>query len=101
MFMADYMETLTIALICLVLFAAQLLLCFKTERLTVKLIPGIVLLVSLGVSLILTLTASGWDSLVYIVFVLLSGIFLIPCAAGWIIWFVCCYFNKRKNDVQQ
>lgn len=91
------MEVFTITIICLLLLATQLLLCFKVKKLVVKLIPAVLLLIALAVFMILLLIASGWDSLGYVVFVILSGIFMIPCAAGWVIWAICYFVKKRKN----
>ena len=92
------METMIIAIICLILFAVQLLLCFKVKKLALKLIPAVLLLVALALFTVLTMTATGWDSLAYIVFAILSAIFLIPCAAGWVVWAVCYFIQKRKRS---
>lgn len=62
------METLIITIICLILFAVQLLLCFKVKKLALKLIPAVLLLIALALFTVLTMTATGWDSPAYIVF---------------------------------
>ena len=67
------MDTLTVVLICIAIFIIQMLLCFKAKKLLVKLIPAVLLAASFVIFLLLTVTASGWDSLAYIVFVMLSG----------------------------
>ena len=90
------METLVIIIMCLILFVVQLLLCFKVKNPVLKLLPVVLVLMALAVFIILSLTASGWDSLGYVAFVLLFGISLIPCIAAWTIWAVSFLIKKRK-----
>lgn len=92
------MEMLSIMMICVVIFIIQLLLCFKVKKLVIKLIPVVLLLIAFIVFMILLLTASGWDALGYIVFVMLSVIFLIPCAIGWVIWAIWHYLKKKNAN---
>ncbi|MCQ2554266.1 MAG: hypothetical protein MJ171_01265 [Clostridia bacterium] len=92
------MDTLTVVIICIAVFIIQMLLCFLGKKLFIKLIPALLFAASFVIFLILTVTASGWDSLAYIVFVMLSAIFLIPCAIAWAIWLIKIYIDKRNKE---
>lgn len=89
------METLNMIIACLIILMIQLLFCFKANKLWIKLVPAIVIAIALAVSFILMLTATGWDSLMYIVFVMLFGALLLSCIAGFAIWAIYSYLKKN------
>ena len=91
------MEMLAVRIICLVLLIIQLFLCFKAKKLVVKFIPVAILLIVAAVFVLLMLTASEWRALGYAIYAIFSGIFLIPCAIGWIIWLISCFLKSKKS----
>lgn len=92
------MGTLIISAVALAFYAVQLVLCVKVKNLLIRLIPVGVLAIALAVFMGLLLNATGWDSLAYIVFVYLSGLLLIACAAGWGTWAVYRFAAKKTAE---
>jgi len=91
------METITIIIICLIALIIQLLFCFLVKKLILKFIPTVLFLAAFIISLILVLTATGWDSLMYIVFVFISVGALAASAVGWVIWLIFCIIRKKEG----
>ena len=69
-----------------VLLPTQLLLCFKVKNMAVRLLPAILLLITTIVLVVLTVAATGWDRLAYIIFVCFAMFLLFICGIGWGMW---------------
>ncbi|MBE6633987.1 MAG: hypothetical protein E7620_06565 [Ruminococcaceae bacterium] len=68
----------------LVLFPLQLVLCFYSRRVWVKLLPIAAVLAASAVLMGCLIASEGWDLLLYLVLLLLCGILLLTCCVGWI-----------------
>lgn len=88
----DATTVFAFAMVVLVLIL-QLLLCFKTKYLLIKLIPVILLIISTVVFCVLSACIGGWDSFGYLFFALLSFGLLFVCGFVWIIWAI----GRKRN----
>ena len=64
----------------------QLLVCFKTKKIFIKLLPIALLIVSTIVFSICSASINGWDGLGYLFFAFLSFGLIIVCGVAWGIW---------------
>ncbi len=71
----------------------QLLLCFKIEKLFIKLIPIALFTISTIVFSVCSASINGWDGLGYLFFALLSFGLILVCGIGWAIWAM----TKKRN----
>lgn len=106
MFMRDWMWVGDISLSELVLFISvvvilpiQLLLCFKVKPLFVRLLPAILLCVLALASILMSLTATGWDTLGYIFFAIYAAIMILMCGIGWGVWAIVNIIKKKTKRV--
>ena len=70
----------------LLILPCQLLLCFKAKKVLVRLIPSFIFIFSSALFIILSRTAMDWSALFYIICAVYSGILLLMCVVGWIIF---------------
>ena len=74
-------------IICLVVvFAIQLVLCFKVKFLIIKLLPILALFVATIAFIIIMLVTTGWDAIGYLLLALITGIGVLVCGFAWFIW---------------
>ena len=64
----------------------QFLLCFKVKKISMKLLPMALLIVSTIVFSICSASVNGWDGLGYLFFALLSFGLLFVCGIVWGVW---------------
>ena len=64
----------------------QLLLCFKVQKIFIKLLPIALLIVSTVVFSVCSASINGWDGLGYLFFALLSFGLILVCGVGWGVW---------------
>lgn len=85
------------------LFAVQLLLCFKAKRTVVRMLPLSLILICMGFILLLCTgvfgTGSGFLGNVHLIAAIILGIVAgiagAGVAAAWVVYWVC---QKRKSD---
>ena len=82
----DMNASFLIYMIAVVVWIAQILLCFLAKNRAVRLIPVILCGIAAAACLIMAPMASGWDGLGWIVFAAYAGFLLSVCALGWGIW---------------
>ena len=70
----------------IVTLVLQILLCFKVEKVLMKLLPIALLVISTIVFSICSAIINGWDGLGYLFFALLSFGLILVCGIGWGIW---------------
>lgn len=89
--------TVLVIMISAVLFLSiQLLLCFRIKCLIIRLLPLIILFVTAAVFILITLPATGWTGLYYILFAIYAAIALFMCGLGWAVWFIVSRLHKMK-----
>lgn len=71
----------------------QLLVCFKTKKIFIKLLPIALLIVSTIVFSICSASINGWDGLGYLFFALLSFGLILVCGLGWSVWAI----TRKRN----
>lgn len=71
----------------------QLLVCFKTKKIFIKLLPIALLMVSTIVFSICSASINGWDGLGYLFFALLSFGLILVCGLGWSVWAI----TRKRN----
>lgn len=64
----------------------QLLLCYKTKKKLIQLLPMILLAISTVVFCVLSACIGGWDAFGYLFFAILSFGLLFVCGVVWVIW---------------
>ena len=84
----------TVLLAVAVIFPGQLILCFQARRLVFRLLPTAVLFLSCIAGMILGLSISGWDGVVFIFIALYVGFCLIMDGLAWGIWAMIRYNRK-------
>jgi|GEM_PF-6129442 len=80
----------------ILIIAIQLILCFKVQKLPVKLLPAILSAAAAIVFCIMAFTVRDWSALVYIVFAFFAGVMLISSGIAWGIWAI-----LKKKRMQQ
>ena len=71
----------------------QLLLCSKTKKRFVKLIPITLLVISTIVFSVCGATINGWDGMGYLFFALLSFGLIFVCGISWGVWAI----TRKRN----
>ena len=89
-------DNLLLIICLLVVFAIQLVLCFKVKFLIIKLLPVLALFIATIVFIVLMKLVSGWDALGYLLLALVTGIGVLVCGFAWFIWGVI-KLIKRKG----
>ncbi len=84
------LAVLTLIISVVFVLPAQLLLCFKAKRLTVRLLPVIILSGLIIAFIVMNFAAIGWDRLLYIFFTVYTAFMLFMCCIGWGIWAIAC-----------
>lgn len=79
---------------CIFLFVVQLLLCFLSRRVFVRLIPTILAILCAGISFAMVFLSSGWDAIGYLLVAIVSCFPLATCILAWIIFFVVWVIKK-------
>lgn len=96
-YLGDTNLTVLMIIVSAVLFLpVQLLLCFRAKRRTLRLLPIIILFITAAVFILMTLPATGWTGLYYILFAIYAAMALFMCGLGWAIWFMASRLHKRK-----
>ena len=80
----------------LITIPLQLFLCFKVKKLSLRLLPIIILLILILSFFCMSQFAEGWDGLGYIILAMLAGILLVACIISWGIWLVAKFVKKIK-----
>ena len=93
-FIEEYKQQIFYILIGVALFIVQLIFCFKANRAFFKLFPTLLSLLAGIVFLICTFTAEGWNAVGFLILALYSGIALLVCGAGWIVFGVTRIFKR-------
>lgn len=84
-FELDY-TTLVVFISVIVTLPLQILLCFKSKRTWVKVLPAMLLVLSTIVFSICSVRIGGWDAFGYLFFAFLSIGLIFVCGIGWAIW---------------
>ena len=85
---------IAVILSAIIVFVLQLILCFKSRKILIKLLPVIILSISSIAFIICSIAINGWDGLGYLFFGFLSLGLLIICGICWIIWAI----SKNKSS---
>ena len=92
--------TLFVTAAVLVVFPVQLLLCFKSKKLRVKLLPSIFLIVAVIFFFAMMFVAQDWDAVGYAILGALSGALLVISGIAWAVWAIVIGVRKRKGGVK-
>lgn len=84
------LAVLTLIISVVFVLPAQLLLCFKAKRLTVRLLPVIILSGLIIDFIVMNFAAIGRDRLLYIFCTVYTAFMLFMCCIGWGIWAIAC-----------
>ena len=84
--------TIIVLVSAIITLLLQLILCFKCEKILLKLIPFLLLVISTVVFSIIFANIRGWDGIGYLFFAYLSFALIFVCGIGWGIWAI---FRKR------
>ena len=68
------------------LLPCQLLLCFRSRSLSLRLAPAALAALAGSGFFLLFLLETGWDRLPWMIFAFYSGFLLLVCGLGWLIW---------------
>ena len=93
-FFQEYSQELLLIAIGVGIFIVQLLFCLKAERAFFKLLPVLLCLLVGIVFLICTFAVEGWNAVGFLILALYSGIALLVCGAGWIVFGVTRIFKR-------
>ncbi len=86
---------LFIALFIVATFSVQLLLCFKVKKVIIRLLPIILLSVSIAAFLTVANLITGWDAVACAIFAMLSGYLLLACCAGWAVFGIVGFVRRQ------
>jgi len=86
------------AIVAVTILAVQLVLCFKTRKLWVRLLPACLCVVAAAASFALTFINEGWGSVAYMLLMIFCVCLLLVCGIGWGIWAIAriCYPQKES-----
>ena len=87
--------TLFIVLFVVAAFLVQLLLCFKVKKTIIRLLPVILLSVSIAAFWTLASLITGWDAVACAIFAMLSGYLLLACCAGWAVFGIVGFVRRQ------
>ena len=88
----DYTTVVVLISVIVTLFL-QILLCFKSKKMWVKILPAMLLVLSAIVFFICSVRIGGWDAFGYLFFAFLSIGLIFVCGIGWVIWAIV----RKKN----
>jgi hypothetical protein len=77
-----------VLVLCIFLLSIQLLLCFKTKRLAVRLIPVFLCLISTLALTIMAIFSDGWDAFAYMFLAIGSSALLLSCGVAFAAWWI-------------
>lgn len=86
-------STIVVFVSVIAILILQLLVCFKTKKIFIKLLPIALLIVSTIVFSICSASINGWDGLGYLFFALLSFGLILVCGLGWSVWAI----TRKRN----
>lgn len=89
--------TVFVIVVSIFVLILQLLLCFKSKRLFVKLLPAIAFIICMIIFYVLAVCIGGWDGFGLLFFALLSFGLLFVSGLGWVIWAIV-DSNKHMGD---
>ena len=78
----------------IIILSVQILLCFKSKKFFIKLIPVILLLILIVIFSVLIFVFDGWNSIGVLFLDICSLVLLVVCGIGWLIWFI---VRKRRT----
>ena len=92
-------EISTVIAICsvLVVLPIQLLLCFKVKRISLKLVPLIILTLTTVFLFIMMRMAKDWDAIGYAILFVFSGVLALSSLLGWVIWGIVKLIKKIRR----
>lgn len=79
----DLGVTAFVVILSAIILALQFFLCYKTQKLLLKLIPLALCTVSLVLFSVLSTNVGGWDALGYLFFAIFSFGLIFVCGIGW------------------
>lgn len=91
------LTTLTLILSALIVLPVQLLICFKAENQTLRLLPVTVLAGLTLLFILMCVSTTGWDVLLVAVLAIFSAILLLSCGIAWGIWAVVRVYRKKQQ----
>ena len=95
--MSDELLTVLIALAAsAAVIAVQLLFCFKTRRIWLRLIPTVLPLAVVIAMYVHLRLATGWEALGYLILLLGAAVLLAADALGWLIFSICRYVRRVR-----
>ena len=80
----------------LIVFPLQLLLCFKTKKLLLRLLPSLLLTVTTVFLFIMIRVTTDWDAFGYAILFVFSVVFLIFSGIAWGVWAIIKLIKKKK-----
>ena len=95
-FELDY-TMLVVFIAVIVTLLLQVLLCFKSKKMWVKILPAMLLVLSTIVFFICSARIGGWDAFGYLFFAFLSIGLIFVCGIGWAISVIV----KKKNKSER
>lgn len=75
----------------------QLFLCYKAKKISVKLMPVILLVISTIVLYVLAVIIGGWDGFFLVSYAIFSFILLLASGLGWAIWLIWAIVKKIRD----
>lgn len=86
-----------VLIVSVLLFAVQLLLCFKVNKVFVRLIPTLLMFILTVSFTLLIFFFEGWDALGFLVLALCTAYPLLACGMAWVIWVFYKRYRAKKN----
>ena len=80
----------------ILILIVQLILCFRSKKTLVKLLPAAVFVVAAITFYIIAICTKDWSAFVYIIIAVLSGVLLAVSAIAWGIWAIVRYVKKKN-----
>ncbi len=81
----------------IIVLPIQLLLCFKVKKLIVRLIPMLVTAISTQIFGLLMIYSGGWNTLGYVLLMIMSCVLLAASLFDWGIWAVVSKIRRKRN----
>lgn len=88
--------TLLIVAACIVAFVIQLLLCLRSRRVWVRLIPTVLSVLVAAVFFGMIYLFEGWDAIGYLLLAIIACFPAATCIFAWLIFGIVCIFRKKR-----
>ncbi len=83
---------------CLVAFVVQLLLCLRSRRVWVRLIPVVLSVLVAAVFFGMIYLSEGWDVIGYLLLAIIASFPAATCVFAWLVFGIICIFRKKRTQ---